>query len=158
MSGASEARDRLREKLRQNYTAVIDAGKMLATTYTALKAEPDLVQAIQRAGHVLLAAEGLHAAAEALAKQGRQAVGEVMMDTGCTHATDGTLSLYLSRKRTILSIDDTALVPPHFLRHPPPEPDRAAIREALNRGEQVPGCSQIMPNDMTLNIKVEKHR
>jgi Siphovirus Gp157 len=158
MSGAAEARDRLRAKLRPVYAEVISAGQALASTYRALKQDTDVVAAVQHAGHVLLAAESLHAAAEALARQGRQVLGEIMLDIGCTHCTDGQLSLYLSRKRKILSVDDPTLLPPQFLVQPPPQPDRTAIKEALLRGEDVPGCSQIVPNDMTLNIKVEQRK
>ena len=156
--GATEARERLAQTLQPIFRDVITAGQTLAARYGALKGQPDLLLAIHAAGRVLLAAEALHDAAEALAKQGRQALGEVMLDTGCTHCTDGNLSLYLSRKRRILSVDDPALVPPHFLVHPPPQPDRAAIKEAFARGEDVPGCSQITPNEMTLNIKVEARK
>jgi hypothetical protein len=155
MSGATEAAEQLRTALRPLYADILAAGQALAKSYTGLKAEADLVLLIQRAGHVLLAAEQVQATAEALAKAGRQALGEVMMNVGCTHCTDGELSLYLSRKPKVLTIDDPALLPKHLLLQPPPQPDRAAIKEALNRGEVVPGCSQLIRNDMTLHIKPE---
>jgi Siphovirus Gp157 len=157
-TGATQANERLRAALRPFYSDVIQAGQVLAKHYTAVKTQADLVLAIQAAGHLLLAAEGLHDAAEALAKQGRQALAEVMLDVGCTHATDGELSLYLSRKRRILSVDDPSLLPPQFLVQPPLQPDRTAIKEAFARGEAVPGCSEIKPNEMQLNLKVEQRK
>jgi Siphovirus Gp157 len=157
-SHADAAAEQLRTALRPLYADILAAGQALAKSYASLKADQDLLLLIQRAGHILLAAEGLQAAAEAMARAGRQALGAIMLDVGCTHCSDGDLSLYLSRKPKVLTIDDPALIPKHLLLQPPPQPDRAAIKEALNRGEHVPGCSQLTRNDMTLTIKPDAAR
>src|SRR5690606_37456223 len=39
-----------------------------------------------------------------------------------------------------VKVADERALPPRFLRQPPPEPDRAAIKEALLAGEDVPGA------------------
>ena len=34
-----------------------------------------------------------------------------------------------------------AMIPDEYLRHPEPEPNKVAIKEALKAGRDVPGCS-----------------
>jgi len=157
MSGAAAARERLLGGVRALYRDIWQAGEAYAARHQAALGQADLVQALQAAAHLALAIEALAKAAEAANRQCRALLAEVMLETGCTHTTDGTLSAYLSRKRKILSVDDAARVPPQYLTRPEPEPDRKAIREALERGEDVPGVSVITPNEMTLNLRVEAH-
>lgn len=39
-----------------------------------------------------------------------------------------------------VAVHDAAAIPTEYMRQPPPVPDKTVIKEALKRGEAVPGC------------------
>ncbi len=101
--------------------------------------EPDLMLAAQAMVPLILALEEAEQVAGDLAKQARQALTDTLeATTGQVRAGIHTASTQAGRA-AVLVTDEKAL-PPSFMRHPDPVPDKAAILRAMKAGAEVPGA------------------
>jgi hypothetical protein len=155
-SGATEARDAVRTALALGYKPVWQAGKDYALAYQQATTVDDLVEAMARAVDVVMAAAHLVEVASAAEKNARAELARVMQDAGCHQVTTATLTAYLTKRKAYVIVDDASAIPPSLLHQPPPVPDKAAIKDALEAGRGVPGASLITPNDMSLAIRSRK--
>ena len=120
-----------------------------------IEGETSLHEAIARATLELAAVEGekeginiaLAKLKERLTRYANRAAGIreaifVAMETAelrSLKAPAATLSVRASPPA--VEITDQSLVPPIYLKQPPPTPDKTAIREALKAGELIPGAT-----------------
>lgn len=85
----------------------------------------------------------LEAGADALtahARRLRDALAEVMDETGAATIRGDMHTASVSAGRAAVVITDPALIPPSLMRQPPPAPDKAAILKAIQKGGSVPGA------------------
>lgn len=153
MTGATDARDAVRQALAAAYRPVFMAGKSYAEAYAAAVAREDLVEALGHAVDVVAAAGHLAEVAAAAEKDARAVLARVMEETGATQIVSGNLMAYLTKKGSYVIVDDASLIPPEFMHQPPPQPDKGALKKALEAGQMVPGASVIRPNEQTLAIR-----
>lgn len=120
-----------------------------------IEGETSLREAIARATLELAAVEGekeginiaLAKLKERLTRHAKRAAGIreaifAAMETAelrSLKAPAATLSVRASPPA--VEITDQSLVPPIYLKQPPPTPDKTAIREALKAGEAIPGAT-----------------
>jgi hypothetical protein len=103
---------------------------------------------------MILAAEHLEKIADEAAKAARASLAATMEAVGCFNIHSGTdVSAHLHRKPTVLSIDPKATIASEYLIQPAPVPDRKRIRAAIEAGQDVPGCSIIRPNELSLVLR-----
>jgi hypothetical protein len=79
-----------------------------------------------------------------------------MAETGATKIETDQHTAYLARKAAFVSIDQEDLVPVSYRRQPEPVIDRKAIKQAIEAGDAVPGCTIVRPNESQLCIKARK--
>jgi hypothetical protein len=156
MSGASEAREAVRKALEASYKPVFAAGKDYAAAYQQAIAKADLVEAMAGLVDLIIAAEHLHDIAGEAIKVARGTLATTMNETGATQIASGHHLAYLTRKGAYVNIEPNAKVPAEYMRQPDPVIDRKAIKEALEAGAVVAGCSIIRPNELILGIKGKK--
>lgn len=156
MSGATEARDKLRKVIDAVYAPIHSAGRAYVKVYQAAALADDLVETMQQSVLLVIASEHLKEMASEAEKSLRSILSETMGDTGATTIETSGVKAYLSRKPAWVSIDQTDLVPQSFYTQPPPTIDRKAIKAAIEAGDDVPGCSLIKPNDTQLNLRSKK--
>lgn len=65
-----------------------------------------------------------------------------MQQFGIEKIESPTLKLSF-RKSKAVEISDEPAIPAAYLNQPPPKPDKTAIKEAIQRGEQVPGAELV---------------
>lgn len=139
MSGARAALARLEAAAEPLLTdaAVTPAMRRAA----GLAAEADDFMAA--AGHLVPLVLDLEAAADALtahARRLRDALADVMDETGAGTIRAGEHIASVSAGRAGVVITDPSLIPPSLLRQPPPQPDKIAIQKLLSKGVAVPGA------------------
>jgi hypothetical protein len=156
VSGANAARDGLRKVMTAVYAPVYAAGGSFASAYLAAKEADDLVEALQQTVLLAVAAEHLREMAADAEKSVRAILAETMDSTGAAKIQTDTLTAYLSRKPTWVSVDQESMLPPEYMHQPPPTPDKKKIKAAIEAGEDVPGCNLVRPNDSTLVIRSKK--
>ncbi len=101
--------------------------------------ETDLIACASSVVSLIIALEDARDAADALARQAREALTETLeATTGRVKAGIHTAST--SNGRQSVAITDDAAIPAEYLRQPPPQPDKAAILAALKEGRAVPGA------------------
>jgi hypothetical protein len=153
MSGAAAAREAIHLAATAGYGPVHRAGKTYATAYSQAIGATDLMDALGCAVHLIQAAAHLRDVADRAEKDARAALLRTMEETGCTNIAAGTLTAYLSKRGAYVVIDPKAVIPPQFIHHPAPIPDKAALKRAIEGGETIPGVSVIHPNDQQLSIR-----
>lgn len=84
--------------------------------------------------------QGAYDTCRELEKSARIILGAAMADTGAPAITSGRYTADPQEGSQRVEVDEPALIPSAFLRFPEPEPDKAAIRAALLKGETVPGA------------------
>lgn len=156
MSFADEARDALHRAARMSSTPVHTAGVAYAKARQEIVAATDLVEVMGRAVDLIVAAEQLARIAAEAEKEMRAILAQTMNDTGCPQVASAGQLAYVSRKPVWVSVDQTDLVPSEYMHQPAPSPDKKAIKAAIEAGEDVPGCSLVRPNEVTLAIRVKK--
>ena len=154
MSHADEARDALHKALRDAYTPVYAAGGTYAMAHRELIRTRDIEAAMAAAVSSIIAAEALEEAAKAAAKQARDALAAALLETGAPDAVTMHHKAHLSKKAAWVSVDQPELLPEGYWNKP--TPDKAAIKKAIEAGDDVPGCSLIRPNEQTLVIRTRK--
>ena len=107
----------------------------------ALDDAPDLIAAGQVATSLILEVEAAADALAVTAKQLRQALAEVMAESGAPSFRTDTHLATVSDGRAGVLITDPALIPADLMRQPPPAPDKAAIAKLLKEGRPVPGAT-----------------
>jgi hypothetical protein len=152
-TGANAARDQLHAKLKAAYARTAVAGTALAKVVQRANTQADLVAHMGDTGYVILALEDVKAAAEAAAKDLRTALMISLAETGAPQVATPDFTCYLQREPSFLEITDPVRVPPDLWTKPKPEPDRAAIKAALNAGRDVPGASMGIRNSQRLVIR-----
>lgn len=154
MSHADKVRDELREMLKGSYGATYAAGAAFAQTQKEVANAPELDQVMSAALSLIVAAEGLKDAAEAAEKSARTALATAIQETGAPEVITLHHKAYMSSKAAFVSVEQPDMVPADFWNQP--TPNKKAIKEAIERGEDVPGCTLIRPNGQTLNIRSRK--
>lgn len=156
MSGSNQARDALHKVARDLYGSVHAAGSAYVKAHQATVTATDLVETMQHTVGLILAAEQLKERAEEAEKSARAALVEQMSETGATTIQTAGQTAYISRKAAWVSIDQEDMVPPDYMKQPPPTVDKKAIKAAIEAGGEVPGCTLIRPNDYSLVIRARK--
>ena len=102
-------------------------------------AEFDLVQMLQYSGAMVLAAEQIEAAAKGMVATLRREMANAMLENGCGQVVLPNHKISVSDPVPKLRVENRKLIPDAFMKQPPPEPDMAAIKAAINKGATVPG-------------------
>lgn len=100
----------------------------------------DFIVAAERVIPLILDIEGAADALTAHAKRLRETLATVMDETGAATIRSPLHTASVSRGRAAVVITDSALIPPEFMRVPPPAPDKAAISKSLKEGVAIPGA------------------
>lgn len=156
MSGAIEAGSALLTAALRDTQPVKSAVDAYGSALRTLRGQDDLVDQMQATVGFILAAEAVAEAAEAVAKQARAALAFAMFDTGATTIRTDAHTVSVSAKPARAIITDPALVPPDYVRQPPPAPDVALIGKALRDGYPVPGCVLSNSGEPVLSIRTRK--
>jgi Siphovirus Gp157 len=156
MSHADTARIALQDAVRRAYRPVWDAGAAYSDMYLQVGKAADVVETMQRTVSLILTAGYLAEMAAEAEKAARDILAAQMVETGAsTIQTDGHTA-YLAKKAAFVSIDQEDLVPDNYRRQPDPVIDRKAIKQAIEAGDAVPGCTIVRPNESVLCIKARK--
>lgn len=159
MSGASDAMAALRAGvLSQNEairSAVTAYGNAVRAFMEASAEGGDLVDAMQAAPAVILAAEMLADSAGVADKEARRILAQQMMETGCTTVrTDHhTISAVDAPRRAFVS--DMTQVPEAYVQTVK-KADLTAIGAEFRAGRSVPGCALTNGGEPTLRILTKK--
>jgi uncharacterized protein (UPF0147 family) len=94
---------------------------------------------LSRTGRALVHLEAHVTYAENKAKALREALLNLIVETGAPAFSIGTHTISTSETRRV-HITDQAAIPAALMRQPPPEPDTKAIRSLLASGADVPGA------------------
>jgi hypothetical protein len=152
-TGANAARDQLHATLKACYARTAAAGGVLAKIVQRANTQPDIVGHYAETAHAILALEELKAVCEQAAKDLRTALMASLLETGCPQIVNDDFTVYLAREPAFLEIIDPARVPPDLWTRPKPEPDRKAIKNAIDAGRDVPGASLNVRNSQKLVIR-----
>jgi hypothetical protein len=151
--GANKARDQLHATLKAHYARTAAAGQALAKLVQQANAEPDIVGHYATTAAAILALEELKAVVDEAAKAIRTALMTSMLDTGAPQIATDRFTAYLAKEPAFLDIIDPTQVPQDLWTRPESQPDRAAIKAALDAGRQVPGASLNVRNSQRLVIR-----
>jgi hypothetical protein len=152
-TGANAARDTLHATLKASYARTAAAGTSLAKAVQRANTQADLVLHFGETARAIQALEDLTRTAELAAKDLRTALQNTMQEVGCPQVVDVDFTVYLAREPAFLEIIDPARVPPDLWTRPKPEPDRKAIKNAIDAGRDVPGASLNVRNSQKLVIR-----
>jgi hypothetical protein len=156
MSYETDALEALREQARLAYVPVFAAGTKFANAHSKARNRTDIVEALAMTIDLLVAAEALHDAADGAVKDLRAALSATMDATGATRIEATHHTAMLAKKPAFLNIVDEALIPREYFVQPPPKLDNSAVKSALKDGQQVPGVSLAIPNEMQLRLVTKK--
>jgi hypothetical protein len=154
-SGADAAVAVLKAAAQASYKATFEAGSQFARAHTDVRQATDLVEALARSIDLLVAAEALHAEADAAVKALRATLSATMNDVGATTIQGTYHAAHLSRRPAFVSIDQEDLVPAEFSTTKVVL-DKRAIASAIKDGIAVPGASLLTPNEPVLVLKARK--
>lgn len=154
MSGADQATAAIHKAARGVYAPVHAAGVAYVKAHQAAMGTADVEDAMRSMVELIVAAEGLKDAATEAERSARSALATAIQDTGAPEVATMHHKAYLSRKSAWVSVDQSDLLPPEFWNKP--TPDKKAIKDAIEHGSDVPGCTLVRPNDMTLSIRARK--
>jgi hypothetical protein len=146
----------LREAVAATAQSVGIAGRAFTHTVQTVARADDLVDVMRAAVEAVIAADGLHAAADLAVRETRAALAEAMESSGATTITAEHHAAGLSRKPAFLNIADESLIPRDFYVQSAPTLDKRAVLSALKDGTEVPGVSLGVPNAMSLVIRTRK--
>ena len=154
MSAAETARVTLVDRAmrsRPAFAATLDAYR---AADAAFRGADDLSNALRAGINVVLAASALTEAAEALARDAREALAECMWETGATGIRTAHHSASVAQAKPSVII--TGDVAPQYMRSPAPVPDKSAIARALQAGEPVANARLSNGGAPTLTIRLRK--
>lgn len=154
MNGADEARDALHNALSAAYGPVYACGVAFAKAQKECAAMTDLGNLMCSAVGLIVAAEALKSAADNAEKCARAALAATFQETGAPEVITLHHKAYMSAKATFVSVDQPDMVPEGYWNEP--TANKKAIKEAIEGGIDVPGCTLIRPNGQTLNIRNRK--
>jgi hypothetical protein len=146
----------LKDTARSAYRASFEAGSHFARRHSDVQQATDVVDVMARTIDLLAAAEALHGAADNAVKAIRINLAEQMDATGATRIEATHHTAMLAKKPAFLSIADENLIPREYFVQPPPRLDNSAVKSALKDGQQVPGVSLAIPNEMVLRLVAKK--
>jgi hypothetical protein len=153
MSGADDAAAALKAAAQASYKSTFEAGSRFARAHTDVRQATDVVDVLARSIDLVVAAEALHAEADAAVKALRYALSSQMHDTGCTQVQGTYHAAHLAKKPAFLNIADEDAIPREFFVQPPVQLDKRALKSALTDGVPVSGVSLAYPNEMSLVLK-----
>jgi Siphovirus Gp157 len=156
MSHADTARIALQDAVRSAYRPVWDAGAAYSNAHIQALKATDIVDTMRCAVDLILSAGHLSEMAAEAEKAARDILATQMAECGATTIQTDAHTAYLARKAAFVSIDQDDLVPDNYRRQPDPVIDRKAIKQAIESGDAVPGCTIVRPNESVLNIKARK--
>jgi hypothetical protein len=146
----------LRERVAGIALTVGNAGRGFTRAAQGASQASD-VEAVMQAGvAAVIAAEALHAAADASVRLLREALAEAIEASGSPSVKTEHHSAYLSRKQPFLSITDESKIPRDFYVQPPVALDKRALKSAITDGIAVDGVSLVTPNSMSLVIRARE--
>lgn len=99
----------------------------------------DIVPAAQAMVNLIVAVEDTVAELDYHAKKLRAKLAEVLDETGAPSIRTKHHTVFVSEGRSGVVITDQTAIPPHLMRQPPAQPDKAAIAKLLSEGVSVPG-------------------
>ena len=135
-----DATAKLKAALRVNTAMIASCVVTLRDELRASSSTIDLVEQMQAATRVVLAAEALREVLDTLADRARAALRDAMVDTGCPSVETATHTVGLQRGAVSARIVDRALVPERFLTPQEPKVELAEISKALKAGLSIPGA------------------
>jgi hypothetical protein len=156
MNHADTARLVLQDAVRNAYRPVWDAGAAYSNAYLQVGKSTDIVETMQHTVSLILTASHLAEMAAEAEKTARDILAAQMAECGATTIQADGHTAYLAKKAAFVSIDQQDLVPSGYWRQPDPIIDRKAIKQAIEAGDNVPGCTIVRPNESILCIKVRK--
>jgi Siphovirus Gp157 len=156
MSYADTARLALQDAVRRAYRPVWDAGAAYSNAHLQALKATDIVDTMRCAVDLILSAGHLSEMAAEAEKAARDILALQMAECGATTIQTDAHTAYLARKAAFVSIDQEAIVPGNYWRQPDPVIDRKAIKQTIEAGDAVPGCTIVRPNESTLCIKTRK--
>lgn len=154
MSGSASARDALHRVARAVYSPTYAAGAALAKAQQELLAATDVVAAMGHTLALIVAAEHLTDMATEATKALRSILAGQIAETGADDVMTMHHKAFLMRRPSFVSVDQIDLVPVEYMS--PPIPNKRAIKDALDNGQDVPGCSLVIPNQQSLVIRARK--
>jgi Siphovirus Gp157 len=153
---ADTARSALQDAVRKAYRPVWDAGAAYSNAYLQVGKASDIVDTMKHAVELILTAGHLSEMAAEAEKAARDILAAQMAEAGATTIQTDQHTAYLARKAAFVSVDQEDLVPSNYWRQPDPVIDRKAIKQAIEAGDAVSGCTIVRPNESTLCIKTRK--
>jgi hypothetical protein len=145
----------LKAATRETWRATFESGTTFSVANTAVTKADDLVEVLARTIDLLVAAEGLHAAADAAVKTLRASLAEAMNSSGASTVQGTHHSANLARKPAFVSIENEGEVPDEYWVTKRAL-DKKAIASAIKAGVVVPSASLLTPNEMTLQLRAKK--
>jgi hypothetical protein len=139
MSGARAAMARLEAAAEPLLTDAAVAPAMRRAAALASEAG-DFMDAARQLVPLVLDLEAASDALTAHARRLRDALAEVMEETGAGTIRASEHVAAVTAGRASVVITDASLIPPSLMRQPPPAPDKAAIQKLLREGHAVPGA------------------
>jgi hypothetical protein len=89
---------------------------------------------------------------QARADKARARVREAMEEAGLKRIVTHSMTATLRPTQPAVIITDEKLLPPDYLKHPPPKPDKTLIKQAIKDGFEVPGA-MLSNGGMTLAVR-----
>lgn len=131
------------------------ASEIVDQKMLAVASAEDVMDAAKSITRLVLALKDLQQYAEEVEGVARAALGDAMMESGCTQARIESHVSSVSEAQPTVEIDDPAAVPEAFMNKPkPPGPDRRKILAALKRGDRIPGC-RILPSNGAPVVRIQ---
>ena len=155
MSYADKARVAMTDAVSVANASVINAGRVLVSKVSAIQGHEDVVLAMERVLEVIVAAEQLGENVKAFEEACRNALANCIDDTGAPEIVTKHHKATMARKPAFVAIEgEFKSEDDRFWNEP--TPNKRAIKEALEAGEEVPGCELRRPNSLTLRITTRK--
>ena len=154
MSGSAKSTETLHRVARAVYSPTYAAGAALARAQQELLATTDVVAAMGHTLALIIAAEHLADMASEAAKSLRATLAEQIAETGADDVVTMHHKAFLMRRPSFVSVDQIDMVPTEYMSEP--IPNKRAIKDALDKRQDVPGCSLVIPNQQSLVIRARK--
>ena len=155
MSHSDKARVVMTDAVSEAYAPVVNAGRVLANALRAMQGHEDLEEAMRSVLAIIVSGEQLGENVKAFAEASRTALAACIDDTGCPEVVTLHHKATMARKPPFVSIEGEFQSEDDRFWNPP-TPNKKAIKEALEAGEEVPGCEIRRPNSLTLRITTRK--
>lgn len=139
MSTELDATNRLAAVAADHSAAIRSAVTAYAATHNAAIAHHDLLQMVPDYAALIMAAENVKAAADAADRAMRAELALVLDETGAPAIGGRHHTVSIASAPAAVVITDAGAIPAAYIRTTE-APDKAAIRKAIEAGEDVPGA------------------